>query len=92
MNVQEARRFFRAVIALVLTVLITLIICLSMSGCTMYHAKVGDSEIGMIYFLSDKQFDSIEFVDPVSEKSIKLVGVKSEVAQIVAAAIAEVVK
>lgn len=55
------------------------------SSCTSYHVKIGDAEIDMMYFLQDKDFESITF-NPETH-TFTLTGMKSETSQIVEAAI-----
>ena len=67
-----------------------LITMLMVSGCTMYHARVGDAELKTVYFMQDKDLKLFVF-DPNNE-TIRIEGFGSETSQIVEAAIAEIVK
>ena len=63
----------------------TLVAVLSMAGCTSYHAKVGDAEINMVYFLQDKNVKSFTF-DPNSG-TVTIENFGSETSQIIGEAI-----
>jgi hypothetical protein len=67
------------------SIVLSIIIAALFSGCTTYHAKVGEAEITMTYFLQDKDFDSFSF-DP-NTNTFELSNYGSETSQIVKAAI-----
>ena len=71
-------------ISILIWLILATLICLVI-GCTRYHAKIGNAEVDMFYFLQDKQFESITFDPNVNTFIFK--GLKSENAQVVSTAV-----
>ena len=87
----EAKRTNIAAGSLIVAVIAMAIAAIALlTGCTTYHARVGDAEINMVYFLQDKDFETISF-NPETH-TFTLEGMKSETSQIVSAAITAALK
>ena len=65
--------------------IVLILAVLMISSCTRYNVKIGDAEINMVYFLQDKDFESITFNPETHTFTLK--GMKSETSQIVSAAV-----
>ena len=67
------------------SVIVVLVLLLLFSGCTTYHAKIGNAEIKMTYFLQDKTFKSFTY-DP-NTNTVTIQNFGSETSQVIGAAI-----
>ena len=65
--------------------LLTIFTILVLSGCTRYHARIGEAEIDMFYFLQDKAIKSFSYNAETHTITIENFG--SETSQIVETAI-----
>lgn len=62
-----------------------ILVLISLSSCTNYHAKVGNAEVDMWYFLQDKNIKSFTFNSKTGEITIENFG--TQTSQVVEAAV-----